>query len=318
MRLRKKLKLSAEEGKWASIGKKEIERTAAMDKELTTSSKDSIPWEEIAASRIEKYTEPGLAIRGARIKEKLTLAQLAYKSKIPTAILKKMENGKYAIDTASAKRLGKILKVDYRVMKKKSKKALGNMPIGKLTRVNLNLPQKLDFGDKSKIKLRTSNQCIFRQIGHSESEAFSLRFKSKLISNLRDLLNDPVLAKIYQLKKLDLKKQDFKNISDGNISKLSLDTLLFMFCVLGGTIDLNPPKPLQLKKLRGIMKKAQSQFSRKNEDLSLGEMLVAAMEEAVQVAENQSELPKKFRIVKMKLPSPKALRRSIATKQRKK
>ncbi|MEZ4816338.1 MAG: hypothetical protein R3C42_10070, partial [Parvularculaceae bacterium] len=147
---------------------------------------------------------------------------------------------------------------------------------------------------------------------------------------------DPVLSKAYRLKKLDLKKQDFQNVSNGNISKLSLDTLLYMFCVLGGTIDLNPPKPLQLKKLRGIMKKAQSQFSKKrvpkraakeaisasrkarSEDLTLGEMLVTAMEEAVQFAENSDDFPKRFRIMKDSLPSPKVLLKGTSAKPRKK
>lgn len=195
--------------------------------------------------------------------------------------------------------------------------------------------QKLVPNSKRRTKTSPSAKCIFREIGHSESESFSLRFRSKLIFNLNEILKDPILSKTYRIKKLDLKKQDFKNVSNGKISKLSLDTLLYMFCVLGGTIDLNPPKPLKLKELSRSMKKAHSQLSKKrvpklaikealaesrkarSEDLTLGEMLATAMEEAVQIAENPNDFPKKFRVVKSFLPAPKVLLKSISAKPRK-
>ncbi|MEZ4816311.1 MAG: helix-turn-helix transcriptional regulator, partial [Parvularculaceae bacterium] len=48
--------------------------------------------------------------------------------------------------------------------------------------------QKLVPNSKRKTKISTSAKCIFSEIGHSESEVFSLRFRSHLISNLSETL----------------------------------------------------------------------------------------------------------------------------------
>lgn len=55
------------------------------------------------------------ALRGARHKEEMTQAELAKKLNIAQGDLSKMENGKRPIGKNLAMRLGKILKVDYRI-----------------------------------------------------------------------------------------------------------------------------------------------------------------------------------------------------------
>jgi len=76
---------------------------------------ESVAWEELAKRQIEKYTRPGLALRGARLKEGLTQAKLAKKLRVPQYNISKMENGTRPIGKKMAMRLGKALKVDYRI-----------------------------------------------------------------------------------------------------------------------------------------------------------------------------------------------------------
>ena len=75
----------------------------------------NIPWEDLAKARIHKYSKPGLALRGARIKEGLSQVELAKKLGIPQYNLSKMENGSRSIGKKMALRLAEILKIDYRV-----------------------------------------------------------------------------------------------------------------------------------------------------------------------------------------------------------
>ena len=76
---------------------------------------NSISWDALAATRIKKYSEPGLALRGARVKEGLSQADLSKKTGIAQYNLSKMENGERPIGKSLAKRLSKILNVDYRI-----------------------------------------------------------------------------------------------------------------------------------------------------------------------------------------------------------
>ncbi len=75
----------------------------------------SIPADKVFRDLDEKYTRPGVALRGARGKEGLSQGELAKKLKIPQGNLSKMENGKRPIGKSMAKRLSKILNIDYRV-----------------------------------------------------------------------------------------------------------------------------------------------------------------------------------------------------------
>ena len=58
---------------------------------------------------------PGLCVRGGRVKEGLTQAQLAALVGIPQRHVSEMEHGKRPIGKEMAKRLGAALKVSYKV-----------------------------------------------------------------------------------------------------------------------------------------------------------------------------------------------------------
>jgi len=63
----------------------------------------------------EKYTRAGACLQGARIKEGLSQVDLAEKLGISQSNLSKMELGKRSIGKAMAKKLAKILNLDYRI-----------------------------------------------------------------------------------------------------------------------------------------------------------------------------------------------------------
>ena len=78
-------------------------------------SEHSVPWRKAFTSEIEKYGEPALALKGLRLREGWTQAQLAHKLAIAHYNLSKMENGTRPISKKMALKLAKILKTDYRV-----------------------------------------------------------------------------------------------------------------------------------------------------------------------------------------------------------
>lgn len=84
-------------------------------KKVETTEDEWISLETLLAKDVEKYTWPGLALKGARLKENFTQAQLSKKLGIRQENLSKMERGKRTISPAMAKRLAKILKVDYKI-----------------------------------------------------------------------------------------------------------------------------------------------------------------------------------------------------------
>lgn len=70
---------------------------------------------EVIRSLDAKFTRPGATLLGARIKEGLTQVELADKLKISQTNLSKMESGKRPIGKAMAKRIAKVLNIDYRL-----------------------------------------------------------------------------------------------------------------------------------------------------------------------------------------------------------
>lgn len=73
----------------------------------------SIPWRE--AMGIDEVEIPGTALRGARDKEDLTQVGLARMLNIPRHHISAMEHGKRTIGKEMAKRLGKALRISYKV-----------------------------------------------------------------------------------------------------------------------------------------------------------------------------------------------------------
>ena len=62
-----------------------------------------------------KYGRAGATLQGARLKEGLTQEALAEKLSISQTNLSKMEHGKRPIGKNMAKRIAKVLNVDYRI-----------------------------------------------------------------------------------------------------------------------------------------------------------------------------------------------------------
>ena len=73
----------------------------------------ALPWREALA--IPDADLPGVMVRGGRVKEGLTQAQLAALVGIPQRHVSEMEHGKRPIGREMAKRLGKALGVSYKV-----------------------------------------------------------------------------------------------------------------------------------------------------------------------------------------------------------
>jgi len=76
---------------------------------------EMIPADEVFKDLHAKYTKHGSALRGARFKEEMTQVELASKLKITQSDLSKMEHGKRPIGKKMAKRLAKVLNINYRV-----------------------------------------------------------------------------------------------------------------------------------------------------------------------------------------------------------
>jgi ribosome-binding protein aMBF1 (putative translation factor) len=77
---------------------------------------DSIPWEDLAKDRIAKYKKSGLALRGARYREGLSQKELAKRTGISQENISRMENGKRAIGEQVAKKLAKVLRIDFELL----------------------------------------------------------------------------------------------------------------------------------------------------------------------------------------------------------
>lgn len=75
----------------------------------------SVSWQAPVQDLIDSYTEPGVALRGAREKEGLSQTAVAQKLGIPQPNVSEMESGRRPIGKKMAKRLSKILKINYKV-----------------------------------------------------------------------------------------------------------------------------------------------------------------------------------------------------------
>jgi len=77
-------------------------------------STELIPWREVFSEYSDEQL-PGVALAGARHKEGLSQVQLAKFTGIPQRHISEMENGKRPIGKEMAKRLGKVLNMNYKV-----------------------------------------------------------------------------------------------------------------------------------------------------------------------------------------------------------
>ena len=77
---------------------------------------EAIPWRTLAEERIVRHTEEGLVLRGARYRAGISQKELSKRCGISQENLSRMENGKRAIGVKVAKKLAKILSVDYKLL----------------------------------------------------------------------------------------------------------------------------------------------------------------------------------------------------------
>lgn len=75
---------------------------------------EALPW-RLAFPEYNEKTLPGAAMAGARGKEGLTQRELARRIGVPQRHISEMERGKRPIGKEMAKKLAKVLSVDYRV-----------------------------------------------------------------------------------------------------------------------------------------------------------------------------------------------------------
>ncbi len=81
-----------------------------------TQWKEATSWDEVAAERIKRYKKAGLVLRGARYRQGLSQKQLASRCGISQDNLSRMENGKRVIGEKTAKKLAKVLRIDYQLL----------------------------------------------------------------------------------------------------------------------------------------------------------------------------------------------------------
>lgn len=74
----------------------------------------SVGVDEVFANINKKYTKPGALLRGLRVRENLTQAEMAKKIKVTQSDISQMENGTRGIGRIIAKRIEKLFGVDYR------------------------------------------------------------------------------------------------------------------------------------------------------------------------------------------------------------
>lgn len=89
---------------------------AFLKKKAHIEIEDSIEWKLLAQDRIEKYKKSGIVLRGARYRENLSQKELAKKSKVTQDNISKMENGKRVVGEKVARRLARVLNIDYKLL----------------------------------------------------------------------------------------------------------------------------------------------------------------------------------------------------------
>jgi hypothetical protein len=95
------------------VDKKNDAINALMALGFRNAGTDSVSWRDSFAELIEN--EPGNSLAGARHKENLTQVNLSKLTKIPQRHISEMENGKRPIGKENAKKIAKVLNVNFRV-----------------------------------------------------------------------------------------------------------------------------------------------------------------------------------------------------------
>lgn len=110
--------ITPDDEKVSYISSKNMDKLEAFLEKYADPKEDDRPiaWEELAKDRIEKYKKAGLVLRGIRYRENMSQKALAEKSKVSQNEISKIENGKRVVGEKVAKRLSKVLHIDYRLL----------------------------------------------------------------------------------------------------------------------------------------------------------------------------------------------------------
>lgn len=73
-------------------------------------------WEALAKDKIEKYKKAGIVLRGARYREGISQRELSKMTGISQDNISKIENGKRTIGEKVARKLAKVLQIDYHLL----------------------------------------------------------------------------------------------------------------------------------------------------------------------------------------------------------
>ena len=111
-----KIQVGEKKSRLFLVPKDRAEGIVRLLQDFEVESDDSmVLWRETVQDLIEKYTEAGVALKGARAKAELSQNELAEKLKIPQSHISDMENGRRPIGKKMAKRLAEVLNVGYKV-----------------------------------------------------------------------------------------------------------------------------------------------------------------------------------------------------------
>lgn len=97
------------------VPKEKAHAVAAMLREFE--DEELIPAEEVFPDLNDPVQGPATALRGSRLKEELTQAELASRLGCPQSWISDMEHGRRPIGKKMAERLAKVLSIDYRVFR---------------------------------------------------------------------------------------------------------------------------------------------------------------------------------------------------------
>lgn len=82
---------------------------------IKTARRKRISWRSVAKKEINKFSEPGVMLKGCRYKKNITQVQLSKALDVQQNHISEMENGKRPIGKEMAKRFANFFNTDYRI-----------------------------------------------------------------------------------------------------------------------------------------------------------------------------------------------------------
>lgn len=113
-----KVIIGKEEPRIFLVPNENVKEAGARVREVMDAAQDGsdfIPAEKIFPNLADPEKRPGVALRAARLRADMTQVELAEKVGCEQSDISKMESGRIPIGKGRAKKLGAILKINYRV-----------------------------------------------------------------------------------------------------------------------------------------------------------------------------------------------------------